>query len=42
MAVGVGQAGYPSDPGALRLREQRMDARADAGVQDGGEVAGAG
>jgi hypothetical protein len=38
----VGQPGYPSGPGALGLREQRVDARADPGVNDGGDVAGSG
>jgi hypothetical protein len=38
----VGQRGHPSGPGALRLREQRVDARPDAGVEDGGDVAGSG
>jgi len=38
----VGQPGHPSGPGALSLREQQVDARADAGVEDGGDVAGSG
>ena len=42
VAAGVGQPGDSSGPGALRLGEQRVDARADPGVQDGGDVAGSG
>ena len=39
---GVGQLGDAAGPGALRLGEQRVDARADPGVEDGGDVAGSG
>ena len=42
VAVRVGQLGDPPGPGALGLGEQRVDARADPGVQDGGDVAGSG
>jgi hypothetical protein len=38
----VGKPGYSFGPGALGLREQRVDARADPGVQDGSNVAGSG
>jgi hypothetical protein len=42
LAAGVRQPGYPSGPGALELREQWTDARADPGVEDGGDIAGSG
>jgi hypothetical protein len=38
----VGQPGHPSGPSALPLRKQRVDARADPGVDDGGDIAGSG
>lgn len=38
----VGHVGYPPGLGALRLGKQRVDARADPGIQDGGDVAGSG
>ena len=40
--VRLGQLGDPSGPGALRLAEQRVDARADPGADDCGDVAGSG
>ncbi len=42
LAVGVRQVGDASGPGALGLGEQRVDALADPGVQDGGDVPGSG
>ena len=42
MAVWVRQLGDPAGPGAVRLGKQRVDARADPGVEDGGDVAGSG
>ena len=41
-ALGVRQLGDPFGPGALRLRQQRVDALPDPGVQDAGDVPGAG
>ena len=38
----VGQLGHPFGPKTLRAGEQRVDARPDPGVQDGGDVPGAG
>ncbi len=42
LACGIGQPGDAAGPGALRLGQQRFDARADPGVQDGGDVPGSG
>ena len=42
LAFWVGQAGYPSGPRALRLGEERVDARPNPGVQDGGNIPCAG
>ena len=42
LAAGVGRARYSSGPASLRLRGERVDPRADPGVQDGGDVPGAG
>ena len=39
---GSGRSGHPFGPRALRLGEQRVDALADPGVDDAGDVAGAG
>lgn len=38
----VGLVRYPFGPMTLRAGEQRVDARPDPGVQDGGDVPGAG
>ena len=42
LPCGVRQPGDAAGPGALRLGQQRVDARADPGVQDGGDVPGSG
>ena len=42
VALRVGQVGHAIGPGALRPGEQRVDALADPGVDDAGDVAGAG
>jgi hypothetical protein len=39
---GFGQLGDAAGPGALQLGEQPVDALADPGVDDGGDVAGSG
>jgi len=41
-SFGVGDAGGLRRPGGRRERDERADAAADAGVDDGGDVAGAG
>jgi hypothetical protein len=38
MTGGVGQRGDAVGPGALRLWEQRVNVRADPGVQDSGDI----
>jgi hypothetical protein len=40
-AAGVGQLGDALGPGALRLRQERVDALADPGVDDAGDIPGA-
>jgi len=41
-ALGIQQLGDPFGPKALWLRQQRVDALPDPGVQDAGDVPGAG
>src|SRR5262249_55005358 len=40
LPVWVGQVRYSVGPGSLRLGEQRVDALADAVVENGGDIAG--
>ena len=42
MPGGVGQLGDTAGPAGLWLGEEGIDALADAGVEDGGDVAGSG